>query len=64
MPVRKDCMICFENFILVDLQSFHLEHRLNLACKECTKQYLNSLASADVVRCPYCRLPVDSILIN
>ena len=59
----KDCLICFENFRVEDLQSFHLEHSLHLACKDCIKHYLDSFASA-VVTCPYCRLPVNCILYN
>ena len=61
-PEKKSCVICFDNFRLVDPQSIHLEHRLNLAYKECTKQYLNSLASADTVICPCCRLPVGQFI--
>ena len=53
----KDCHICFENFRVEDLQSFHLEHSLHLACRDCRKPYLDSLASA-VVTCPYSRLPL------
>ena len=60
---RKDCYICFENFRVEDLQSFHQEHSLHLACGDCIKHYSDSLASA-VVTCPYCRLPVNSILYN
>ena len=60
---RKDCHICFENVRVEDLQSFHQEHSLHLACRDCIKHYLDSLASA-VVTCPYCRLPVNSILYN
>ena len=57
----NDCPICFKNFRVEDLQSFHLEHSLHLACIDCIKHYLDSLASA-IVTCPYCRLPVESIL--
>ena len=57
---KRKCRICYEN--LEELQSFHLDHRLHLACRECIKHYLDSLAGAVVIRCPYCRLPVDSIL--
>ena len=60
---RKDCHICFENVRVEDLQSFHQEHSLHLVCRDCIKHYLDSLASA-VVTCPYCRLPVNSILYN
>ena len=60
---RKDCYICSENFRVEDLQSFHQEHSLHLACRDYIKPYLDSLASA-VVTCPYCRLPVNSILYN
>ena len=59
----KDCHICFENFRVEDLQSFHLEHSLHLACRDCIKLYLDSLASA-IVTCPYCRLLVKSILYS
>ena len=61
---NKEYMICYKNFRILELQSFHLEHSLHLACRECIKHYLDSLASADIVRCPYCRLPVNSILCN
>ena len=60
---QKDRMICFENFRLIKLQSVQLEHCLHSACRGCIKHYLESLASA-VVTCPYCRLPVDSVLYN
>ena len=53
VTANKDCMICFENFRLKELQSFQLEHSLHLACGECIKLYLDSLESA-VVTCPYC----------
>ena len=56
----KDCHICFENFRVEDLQSFHLENSIHFACRDCIKHYLDSLASA----CPYCRLPVNTILYN
>ena len=58
-----ECHICFENFRVEDLQSFHQEHSLHLACRNSIKHFLNSLASA-VVTCPYCRLPVNSILYS
>ena len=64
----KDCHICSENFRVEDLQSFHRKHSLHLACRDCIKHYLDSLAfyvhSSAVVTCPYCRLPVNSILYN
>ena len=63
-PKKRECIICFENLSLEELQSFHLDHRLHLACRECIKLYLDSLASADIIRCPYCRIPVDSIMYN
>ena len=59
----KKCHICFENFRVEVLQSFHLEHSLHLACGDCVKQYLDSLPSA-VVTGLFCRLPVNSILYN
>ena len=59
----KDCHICFETFRVEDLQSFHQENSLHVACRDRIKHYLDSLASA-VVTCPYCRLPVNSILYN
>ena len=59
----KDCHICFKNFRVEDLQSFHLEHSLHLAGRDCIKHYLDSLASA-VVTCLCCRLPVNSVLYN
>ena len=62
--IKKDCLICLENFTVAELQSFHLDHSLHLACRDCIKQYLDSLANVDFVRCPYCRLPVDSVLYN
>ena len=46
-------MICFENFRLVELQSFHLENSLNLSGRDCIKHQLDSLASS-VVTCPHC----------
>ena len=63
VTAKLDCMICYENFRIVDLKSVHIEHSLQLACRDCIKHYLDSLASA-FVTCPYCRLPVDSILYN
>ena len=63
VKITKDCHICYENFRVEDLQSFHLEHSLHLARRDCIKHYLDSLASA-VVTCPYCRLPVNSNLYN
>ena len=36
-------MICYENFRIVELQSFHLGHKLHLACRECIKHYLDSV---------------------
>ena len=63
VAAKKDCMNCFKNFRLVELQSFHLEHSVHLACRDCIKPYLDSLASA-VVTFPDCRLPVNSILNN
>ena len=44
----KDCHICFENFRVEALQSFHQEHSLHLACRDCIKHYLDSLAKAVV----------------
>ena len=62
MKSTKDCHICFENFRVEDLQSFHLEHKVStLACGDSIKHYLDSFASA-VVTCPYCILHVNSIL--
>ena len=63
-PKKRECILCLENLSLEELQRFHLDHRLHLACRECIKQYLESLPSAAIIRCPYCRLPVDSILYN
>ena len=63
VAAKLHCMICYENFRIVDLQSFHIEHSLQLACRDCINYYLDCLASA-FVTCPYCRLPVDSILYN
>ena len=62
--VQKDqCLICLENFRKFELQSFLEKHRLHLGCRECIKQYLDYLVySTEVVRCPYCRLPIDNIL--
>ena len=59
----KDCHICFENFRVEDLQSFHSEHSLHSACRVCVNYYLDCLTSAVFTR-PYCRLPVKSILYN
>ena len=59
----KDCQIFFDIFRVEDLQSFHQEHSLHLACRDCLKHYLDSLASA-LVTYSYCRLPVNSILYN
>ena len=63
VTAKKDCMICYENLGIVDLQSFHIEHSLHLACSDCIKHYSNSLASAFVTY-PYCRLPVYCFLYN
>ena len=63
-PKKRECIICFENLSLEEIQSFHLDYRLHLACIEFIKHYLDSLASADIIRFPYCRIPVDSILYN
>ena len=63
VKTTKGCDICFEIIRVDDLQSFHLEPSLHLACRDCIKYYLNSSASA-VVTCPYCRSPVGSILYN
>ena len=62
-PKKRECIICFENMSSEELQSFHLDHKLHLACRECIKHYLDSLASAASIRCPYCRLPVVSFLL-
>ena len=59
----NDCHIYFETFRVEYLQSFHLVHSLHLACRDCIKHYLDSLACA-IVTCPYCRLPVKIILYN
>ena len=53
--VKKDCLISLENVSVAELQSFHLEHSLQSACRDCRKHYLDSLANVDIVRCPYCR---------
>ena len=63
IKTTNGCHICFENLRVEDFQSFLLEHSLHLACRDCIKHYSDSLASA-VVSCPYCRLPVKSILYN
>ena len=63
-PKKRECDICFENLSLEELQIFHLDNILHLAITEFIKEYLDSLASGAIVRCPYCRLPVDSILYN
>ena len=44
------CMIRFDISTLVEVLSFHLEHRLHLACTECIKSFLDSLASTEIVR--------------
>ena len=62
-PQTEKCMICYENFGKVDLQSFQIEHSLHLACRDCIK-HLDSLASTEKVTSPYCRVPVDRILYN
>ena len=63
-PKKRECFICFENLSSEEIQSFHLDHRLHLACRECIEHYLDSLTNAAIIRCPYCRLPVVSILNN
>ena len=46
---------------MLDLQSFHSTYKLHLACRNCIYSYLNSVKNS-VVPCPYCRLPVDTVL--
>ena len=55
------CSICLEEYRTVELQTFHGSHRKHLACRICIDLSFKNLNSS-VVKCPYCRLPVDVVL--
>ena len=58
VTAKNDCMIRDENFRILDLQSFHIEHSLHLACRDCIKYSLDSLSSAAVTY-PYLQLQLN-----
>ena len=57
----SSCLICLEQYRLVEIQSLHEKHRLHLVCRD----YLDTLlvSFVNVLKCPLCRIHVEMFYI-